>query len=272
MKIGKILAAALLVGGEQLAGEAQARDQLNQTDPVVVAPQTAYLFVRTQTRLPLTFMREVSPAELTEWRAARAEALARAREHATRLFRQYQRAVTACEGRPAPCVNMAMPTAVTDENFAFTPPEADNFVSLNPGRLFMRNGDGDFGYFIAVQPGTYMLYGALALAGNVSGTCLCMGSVRFEARAGQITDLGLINSDVAVRPYEPGMARPDRLNGHPVVAAEWRAAGKVSNFFGILINRHPQLPGVLSYRRDRVIDERTGTDPVSLIEAAGATN
>jgi hypothetical protein len=117
-----------------------------------------------------------------------------------------------------------------------------------------------------------MLYGALAIAGSASGTCLCMGSVRFEARAGQITDLGLINSDVAVRPYESGMARPDRLNGHPVVAAEWRAAGKVANFFGILINRHPQLSGILSYRRDRVIDERTGTDPVALIDAAGATH
>lgn len=272
MKIGKILAVALLVSGVPLAGEAQARDQLNQTDPVVVAPQTAYLFVRTQSRLPLTFLREVTPAELTEWRTARAAALARAREQAARLFRNYMLTVRDCEGRPAPCVNMAMPTPVTDEGFAFTPPEADNFVSLNPGRLFTRNGDGDFSYFIAVQPGTYMLYGALVIANGASGTCLCMGSVRFEARPGQITDLGLISPDVAVRPYEPGMARPDRLSGHPVAAAEWRAAGKVSNFFGILINRHPQLPGILSYRRDRVIDERTGTDPVSLIEAAGATH
>jgi len=262
MKIVKILAAALLAAGVPTATSAVARDQLNQTDAVVVAPQTAYIFVRTQSRLALSFMREVTPEEMAEWRAARAVALARAQAQATRLFREYMRTMHDCEGRPAPC-GMARPTPVTDQNFAFMPPEADNFTTLNPGRLFARNGDGDFGYFIAVQPGTYMLYGA-------GTTCLCMGSVRFEARPGQITDLGLINPDLAVRPYEPGMTRPDRLNGHPVVAAEWRAASKVPNFFGILINRHPALPGILGYRRDRVIDERTGTDPVALIEAAGS--
>lgn len=273
MRLLKIMAAALLVGGLQLATGAQAaRDQLNQKDAVVVAPQTAYLFFRAETRLPLSFLREVSPGEMVEWRAARATALARAQEQYARSLRDYQRAERACEGQPRSCIVIRRPTPVTDATFAFTPPEADNFVSLNPGRLFTRNGDADFSYFIAVPPGTYMLYGSLVVANGVSGTCLCMGSVRFEARAGQVTDLGMIASNLTVRPYEAGMTRPDRLNGHPLTAAEWRAADKVPNFFGVLISRHQALPGILSYRRDRVIDERTGTDPVSLLEAAGVRN
>ena len=112
-----------------------------------------------------------------------------------------------------------------------------------------------------------------------------MGSVRFEARAGQIMDLGEMRypaadatlpvgvhvSSVQMVPYASSMTRPDRLNGLPVVPAEWRAAEKMPNYFGVLIDRHPAVPGVLRYQRDRVIDDRTGTGPVSLIEAAGGT-
>ena len=101
-----------------------------------------------------------------------------------------------------------------------------------------------------------------------------MGSVRFEAPAGQIVDLGIIRYSgseagvgvaavitPAVVPYASGMTRPARLDGLPVIPAELRAVDKIPNYLGGLINRHPALPGVLRYERDRVIDDRTGQAP-----------
>lgn len=159
-----------------------------------------------------------------------------------------------------------------------------NFVSVTRGPQFSRTGEGDYTYLVAVPPGTYALYGPITITGNgVIGVCLCMGSVRFDARPGEIMDLGEIRypateamrehrqlrpgtgaAPAEVIPYAATMSRPDRLNGLPVVAAEWRAGDKMPNYFGVLISRHPALPGVLRYERDRVIDDRTGAAPVPL--------
>ena len=51
---------------------------------------------------------------------------------------------------------------------------------------------------------------------------------------------------------------PASLAALPREAAAYRAAGKIDNFFGVMIERLTALPGVLSYRRDEVIDERAG--------------
>lgn len=283
MRFWATLATALLVVAVQLGGAAEARDQFNQKDAVSVDPQKAYIFFRANDRREVQFLREVTPEELAAWRTARAEALARAQQRYERQASEYRRAVETCRNRPPPCLTMDRPTPVTTENFAFAPPEADNFVSVERGPQFTRIGD-DATYLIAVAPGSYLFYGPMVRAGaTAAGFCMCMGSVRFTARAGQIYDLGeirypdqdLLNAraqrpdaprtpTAVIHPYIATMARPDRLNGLPVVPAEWRAGDKVPNFFGVLIDRHPAVPGVLRYERDRVIDERTGTDPEPL--------
>jgi len=62
-----------------------------------------------------------------------------------------------------------------------------------------------------------------------------------------------------VEPADSSTYVPARLASLPRVQASYRAAGKVDNFFGVMIDRLTALPGVLAYRRDEVVDERTSS-------------
>jgi len=271
MRALTLLAIALLVALFQIATVAEARDQFNQKDAVTIDPQKSYIFYRARSRLPVRFIREATPDELPAWRAQRAAALARAQATYERDADRYRTLTRSCEtrscrDRPEP------PVRATEENFDFPPPEADNFVLVTSGPQFTRDGE-EVSYLIAVPPGTYALYGSSGmLTTGVAHMCQCMGTVRFAAPAGQIVDLGMIRfplSDVGrtfveaptVTPWTAAMTRPARLNGLPVIPAELRAADKIPNYLGGMINRHPALPGVLRYERDRVIDDRTGQPP-----------
>lgn len=266
-------------------GAATARDQIGSRGPVTIDPAKAYIFFRSTQRVPVRFLREVTPGQYSAWRDARASALARA---GGRGQTQREASARACRGGghgDPRCVSPADRDApVTDESFVFPPPELDNFVTVNRGPQFSPDPDGDT-YLIAVQPGTYILYGQSGAAGGggfgavaaamagATETCLCMGSVRFEAQAGRIVDIGQIRFPVSddedevstgrlaslqLRPPTAAMELPDRLRGLPVDRAELRAADKLPNYFGVQIDRHPAIRGILAYRRDIVIDGRTG--------------
>jgi hypothetical protein len=288
MRFWTIFVTALLVALVQFAVTAEARNQFNQTEAINIDPQKAYFFFRANDRREVQFVREVTPEQLAAWRAARAEALARAVQRYEREERAYQQEVAYCRDQPTGCMRRIRPTLVTDANFAYPPPEAENFVSVERGPQFTRVGD-DSTYLVAVPPGSYVFYGPVFRNGDQSaGFCMCMGSLRFTARAGQIVDLGEIrfpDQDVQnarasrpdaprtataeIHPYPPAMSRPDRLAGLSVVPAEWRAADKMPNYFGVMIDRHPPVEGVLRYQRDRVIDARTGGEPVPLAPLDG---
>ena len=102
-----------------------------------------------------------------------------------------------------------------------------------------------------------------------------MGSVAFTARAGEIADLGVIMAKadapakaadgdssaplpVSQHPYlvpAPGGVMSDpRLAGLPIVPARFHAVGKLPNYYGVTITRMPEMPGVLRYDRDRIVD------------------
>lgn len=268
------LAAVLLAALLQFAAPAAARNQFNEKEAVTVDPQKSYILFRTETRLPLRFMREAVPQDEAPWRAARAAALARAQGSYGRAVERYRAAARACQTRS--CRDRPeLPVRLTEENFDFPPAEAGNFVMVTHGPVFSREGGDSVIYLITVPPGTYTVYGTMiTLATGIVNMCQCMGSVRFDAPAGQIVDLGIVRyagSEAGVTaaavvaptvvPYASGMTRPARLNGLPVIPAELRAVDRIPNYFGGLINRHPPLPGVLRYERDRVIDDRTGQAP-----------
>lgn len=276
MRALTILAAILAVAVPQ-AAVAEARDQLGQNDAVTLDPHKSYIFYRVRSRLPVRFIREATPEEIVAWRGERAAALARAQAGYERAVSRYRLAVHTCETRSCR-YPPEEPVRATEENFDYPPPEADNFVFVTSGPQFSRD-DTESTYLIAVPPGTYAIYGSSGmLATGVVHVCHCMGTVRFAAPAGTIVDLGMlrfpvsdsgptsIEAPVAV-PYTPAMTRPARLNGLPVIAAELRAAGKIPNYLGGLIGRHPALPGVLRYERDHVIDERTGQDLTPVVSA-----
>lgn len=281
MRAGPLLAGALLALACH-AGAALARNQLGGRDQLVVDPQKSYIFFRTNERLPLRLLREVSPAQRTAWEAQRQRGLERARRGFAGRLRDWQQLEAECRGSQAPaCLNREpqRPVEPTDANFTIPPPELDNFLDISPGPQFTRDGH-DYTYLMTVDPGTYIVYGQVVLTSQTGGTgiCLCMGSVRFEAPAGRIVDLGELHYPIAealeaggtvnpgispltshaIVPPTAAMATPDRLAGLPVVPAEFRAADKMPNYFGVQISRLAAMPGVLGYERDRVIDLRTG--------------
>jgi hypothetical protein len=149
-------------------------------------------------------------------------------------------------------------------------------VQFGPKSFFDRTGgpDGSFTYLIEVEPGEYTYLGPMQVDWNsgTDGECYCMGSVRFEAKAGQITSLGDFLSlgwatrralmettiDFASLPVRKAVPTdwsvPESLAHYPHAKAELRAAGRRDNFFKALVGRIPPLPGVLAYDRDKVID------------------
>jgi hypothetical protein len=261
--------AATLLAAFLAAGAAQARDQLGDTDAVAVDPHKSYIFFRSDSKAHLRFLREVTPAQHDAWKSERDAAYAKARARYVKRFAQWRASEKLWQATdPAGRANMVRvdkPELVTEQTFAFPVPELSNFVEINPGREFSKEADGRT-YFIAVEPGAYSVYGSVIVTENGAvGTCLCMGSVRFEAKPGRIADLGRFadpegDSTHLLVPATAAMTRPARLAGLPVAEADLHASGKVPNYFGVAIDRLPAIAGVLSYRRDIPVDVKTSTD------------
>jgi hypothetical protein len=202
---------------------AQARVQLGSGDRIVFDPRTSYIFYRTNlSGANIRFLRERDP------------------------------------GQPERTFRADAPMS-----------ERDGWVQVEGQPRFSSGGEGKT-YLRAVQPGSYILYGNIGVGNNGAhvGVCLCMGSLRFEVPPGQIVDLGQILYPrfaestrpwgVAVVPFESPMIVPAALAGLPRIPAEFRAAPKLPNYFGVEIDRHDPMPGVLAYERDIPIDVRQG--------------
>jgi hypothetical protein len=279
VKIAGIMGCALLAA---LAAPfaVQARDQLGHEDAVTVDQRKSYIFYRTTGMADVQFVREATAEDRAAYRIAREQAYVRARRDYERRLPQIRRHEAVCrQSESLQCRNWQRPPEITPETFEYPPIELGNMIQVTRGPQFTRE-EPKYSYLIAVDPGTYVLYGQIVATENgMVGTCLCMGSVKFEARAGRIVDLGAIRfgapgggsrgasarrfATLEVAPPEPSMPLPARLAGLPVAPAELRAAGKLPNFYGVEIDRHPALPGVLGYERDRVIDlrEQSGGAP-----------
>lgn len=166
------------------------------------------------------------------------------------------------------------PVEPTRETFSIGDIERRMVVSFGPQYVFEK-GEGSYSYLIEVEPGTYTYYGPVFYVpnGSAMGTCYCMGSVKFEVGAGKIANLGTFLAmewadDAAIKaasvaaidigrvakPVEYPV--PAALSGQQVEPADLRAAGKMNNFFGILVGRIPPVEGVLAYERDRIVDVR----------------
>ncbi len=276
-----LIAAAAFAGATTANAQNRERDrgprQFAENANIVLRADRAYIFYRTPNRSTFRFLRESSPEEVAAHAARRAEAFARARERGERRAASWDRDRALCPPRTADrrCQE-PRPTIPTEETFEFPSIYEGNLVG-NDHRPRLIHQEAWSGWLIAVDPGTYALYGEVTLTANgTGGICYCMGSVRFEARAGQITDMGEIvaaPSDqqgvvelqnfrlghfVTVAPWNASMRSPAQFANLQVVPAELRAAGKVANHFGIPITRLAPIEGVLGYERDRVIDLRTG--------------
>jgi len=185
------------------------------------------------------------------------------------------------------------PVEPTAETFTIGDIETRTTMSFGPQYVFSKDTENNYySYFMKVKPGTYIYYGAILfdLNAGYTGTCYCMGSVKFDVKPGAITDLGNFltvaafragpmsqTAGVTVGPegtfftlgkqtfqvdkQESGL--PASLKAYPAVSADFHAAGKMDNFFGISIGRIPAMPGIIDYQRDKVIDLKAAATPIA---------
>ena len=158
----------------------------------------------------------------------------------------------------------------------------DNLARVRNSNPYATSATESF-YLVEAIPGHYVIAGQSHKAFRNTETCMCMGTVGFEARAGVITDLGYILTDridtvspvpefhdlsgrgaqingfgamlvSTVRPPTPAMPVPAALSSLPREPADLRAVDKFPNRFAIMVNRMAPIPGILDYDEDRVID------------------
>lgn len=234
----------------------------------------AYVMLRSDTQMPLLLMKVPTAEDQAAYDRLRAEAFAEARTKYLKKKADYDRAVRASAktGYAVP----EKPVEPTEANFEFTAFGMMALVSLGPLNRFAKGDGGASTYLQQLTPGEYRIYGPVLYGaqGVMAGTCFCMGSVKFEARAGEITDLGVILAKAtAAKPTQGDSSSPipitipdylgpapasmpldPRLAQFKVQRAVYRPVGKLPNYFGITIGRIPEMAGVMRYDRDRIVD------------------
>ena len=283
------LLAALAIPSAALAADAKAPDELVEIDgkkPVVIKPDRAYLLFRVKGKwFAPVFMRVPTEAEVAAYYAAKRQAFDKALPDLKKARDAALAKQAAAKGKPS---DDEVPPEPSLETFDYHHPDVQNLQSVNLGKA-LEKGKEDRLMLIEAVPGSYVLYGA----GNPNAmmTCMCLGTVGFEAKAGEITDLGAIHSDIAwqvsddpVLASETGLgasinghwgmpamgvvpatapSAPTALAGKSVVAATWRAVGKFVGPPVFNVNRLVPVAGVLRYdARGRVIDVKSG-EPVA---------
>jgi hypothetical protein len=236
-----------------------------------IDPAKAYIFVRSpEARANGVFLKTPNAAEIASYETKWREELAEAKEDYPKKLARYN------AERQSGRTPKDKPVEPTDESFAIAPIDLRMIVSFGPQYVFDKTEapSKSFSYLIEVEPGEYTYHGPiLYLPGTQTfGTCFCMGSVKFEAKAGQITSLGdflslgwadraaleqstFERTLLADRPAKAtDWSVPESLAKYPNVQAELRAAGKRNNVLRALVGRLPPVPGVLGYQRDVPVD------------------
>lgn len=285
-----LIVAALAATG--LAGSALRAEPVEEKNVVSgktrLDPAMGYILVSGPGRQFGMFLRVPDDSTYAVWEKDRQKAL----EKALRAYKQDHAnwQVLADNAKANHSTPPAEPARPTLETVQVDPPELRDVAAFGP--QFVYSKGETVTYLQAVKPGTYRWYGNVIGGGGVpaGGTCMCMGTVQFEVKPGVVTDTGNWlqaaphgdeDMDVArlalkeanakrvaagkeprlpLPPSEPRFGLPASLKDWPSVQAEFRASGKLNNYYGIFISRLSPIPGVLGYRRDAVIDLRTGQE------------
>jgi hypothetical protein len=258
--------------------------EIDGKQPVVIRPDRAYFLFRADSKwFAPVFLRVPTSNEITAFYAGKRAAFDKARPelekaHETELAK-YRLAVA--NGR---ATSGAEPPPPSIENFSYFHEAAGNLQSINLGKA-LEKGPNSRTYLIEAVPGDYVLYGVGGT--GVMPTCLCLGTVSFSAKAGEISDLGQIYTAVAWQPSDNLLLKNETglgasVNGHWVLPAiaivpakdgsmppamlagkitrpvQYGAVGKFVGPPVFSINRLAPIPGILGYDRGNVIDLRTG--------------
>lgn len=243
---------------------------------VALDPTKAYVLLRSDLATPLYLMKVPTAADQAAYDKLRADALAESREKYARKLVGYEQDRKLAAKTP----NMRppeRPTEPTEDNFQFVSFEMMASVGVGPLNRFAKSKESSV-YLQELTPGTYRIYGLLSVMPNGAavGSCFCMGSVKFTARAGEIADMGVIQAKVTPQRYEgdsshpadlagqtffapapAGMPNDPRLASARIVPARYHPIGKLPNYLGLTITRLPAMADVMRYDRDRIVDMST---------------
>ena len=259
--------------------------QIGGGEPVTIRADRAYILFRRVrpegvTGIEPIFMRVPTAAEMERYREARRAAFARAQPE---LLRRYQRRLQRDPQRAG--------TPPSEATFPFEFDEIANTHNIEDDPA-LEGGRPESVHLVEVLPGDYVLYGANFGSGflvDALYACMCLGTVGFSVRPGEVTDLGYFMADLAsdqtpipelqseaglgrgatglatpivatMRPPNARTQAPRQLSGARVVAVEYRAVGKFFDPRAGSINRLVPVPGVLDYEGGRVIHVRTGQE------------
>lgn len=288
MKQALIAAALLAAASPGLAAEGPpVREYKAVADKPVaeIDPAKSYIIVQTETATPLTFIRRPEKEDIDDYLRRRKEALDKAHDKWGKKHAKWVQEAAAWDKMSSQdrrgAARPAEPVEPTDANLAFPAIEQENMVSIGPFNRFAKE-KGRSIFLHMVPPGRYAFYGPVIIAAGVGGTCLCMGSIQFEVKPGQIVNTGtMVGNWMAERAKAKAEGRPvppitaefpgkmtttswlppvagdkvdPRLAAFTIVPADLRASGRVPNYFGLQIDRLTPVPGVLDYDRDRIID------------------
>jgi hypothetical protein len=251
--------------------------------PFSLNPDKAYIVFRTNAAgYGPSFMRIPSQNEIDAFQTAKVDAFERDKQ---KLADERKKALTkkAAAEKANKKFQDEIPPEPTLANYVFTYDAVSNLQTLNVGKAIEKSKT-ERTMVVEIVPGDYVLYGLGA--GGFLGTCLCLGTVGFDAKPGEIVDLGTIliaaadpKSDIpelvsetgfgpsmnghlfaftaAVRPASV-VKVPPLLAGQAIVPARFRAVGTFVAPGVFNINRLAPVTGVLQYDGGKVIDVASG--------------
>lgn len=251
-------------------------------------PTSGYIMISASERQMGMFIRVPDADSWRDYEADRLKAFTKAQKRYPAQLADWK--AKADYARQARSTVPEQPEEPRLDRFTIDPIELRETESFGP--MYVYSKAPAITYLNSVKPGTWIWYGPIMMAANGAsvGSCNCMGTVKFEVKPGVVTDLGNsltelpqwnsqkdvaqltldeMNAKRAASGRAPlkslitGQLRygaPPSLAAWPVVKAELQASGKLNNYYGLTISRVAPIPGILAYRRDVIIDSRTGLD------------
>lgn len=272
-----------------MAGPTKADQKLlgpvKDSPTVQLDPNAAYILLRSPAPVPINLFRIATPEEVEDYKARRAAKLAKAHGKWTRAHATWVKDLADWKKSPGTYKHPGdEPVEPTDANLDFPPIDQENLLAFGPLNRFAKAKGGTSTYLQRVWPGRYVVYGSIFVNpnGGAFGFCVCMGTIAFDAKPGEIVDVGLVttaNDPLIIpsilekaepadvpglrdgsltmmrwKPYDSSMAIDPRLTSFKVAPAQFRPAGPVPNYFGVQVDRMTAIPGVLGYERDKIVD------------------
>ncbi|MFT7359194.1 hypothetical protein [Parasphingorhabdus sp.] len=236
-----------------------------------------YIYLHGPGRQNGIFLRLPDEEDKTAYQKEWVEELAKAQEKYAKKLTRWEREVAVVQQtgkNPS-----AKPIEPTAENYSIGAIELRGQVSFGPMFVFAKDGEGDsrkYAYMEEVEPGDYVYYGPVFANpnGGYFGTCFCMGSVQFSVKPGVVTNIGNFLfaapdydsvttkiSDISAQQATSvltseavDMNLPASLQAVATEQADFRASGKMDNYYGVTIDRIPAIDGIIAYERDVVVD------------------